>query len=111
MKKVVKSDVELTAEERNLVSVWYKNVIGVRRASWCILSTIEQKDGQKEGGKGHEQNVKRIKDYRQRVEEELTKICKDILSVIDDHLLSSSSTGESKVFYYKTRVLFVSFLG
>lgn len=99
MKKVARLDVELTVEERNLVSVGYKNVIGARRASWRILSSIEQK----EESKGHEQNVKRINSYRQRVEDELTKICMDILAVIDEHLLPSSTTGESSVFYYKMR--------
>lgn len=99
MKKVAKLDVELTVEERNLVSVGYKNVIGARRASWRILSSIEQK----EEAKGNEQNVKRIKEYRQRVEDELAKICNDILSVVDKHLLPSSSTGESTVFYYKMK--------
>ncbi|KAF2291560.1 hypothetical protein GH714_025627 [Hevea brasiliensis] len=99
MKKVAKLDVELTIEERNLVSVGYKNVIGARRASWRILSSIEQK----EEAKGNEQNVKRIKEYRQRVEDELSKICNDILSVIDQHLLPSSTTGESTVFYYKMK--------
>jgi 14-3-3 protein epsilon len=97
MKTVAKLDVELTVEERNLVSVGYKNVIGARRASWRILSSIEQK----EEARGNEQNAKRIKEYRQRVEDELAKICHDILSVIDKHLLPSSSTGESTVFYYK----------
>ncbi|EYU36497.1 hypothetical protein ABFS83_14G272300 [Erythranthe nasuta] len=99
MKKVARLDVELTVEERNLVSVGYKNVIGARRASWRILSSIEQK----EDNKGHELNVKRIKSYRQGVEDELTKICMDILAVIDEHLLPSSSTGESSVFYYKMK--------
>ncbi|KAG8632930.1 14-3-3 protein 7 isoform X1 [Manihot esculenta] len=99
MKKVAKLDVELTVEERNLVSVGYKNVIGARRASWRILSSIEQK----EEAKGNEHNVKRIKEYRQRVEDELAKICNDILSVIDQHLLPSSTTGESTVFYYKMK--------
>ncbi|GFP96878.1 14-3-3 protein 7 [Phtheirospermum japonicum] len=97
MKKVARLDVELTVEERNLVSVGYKNVIGARRASWRILSSIEQK----EENKGHDQNVDRIKSYRQRVEDELAKICMDILSVIDDHLLPSSSTGESKGDYFR----------
>lgn len=97
MKNVAKLDVELTVEERNLVSVGYKNVIGARRASWRILSSIEQK----EEAKGNEQNVTRIKEYRQKVENELAKICNDILSVIDKHLVPSSSTGESTVFYYK----------
>lgn len=97
MKKVAKLDLELTVEERNLLSVGYKNVIGARRASWRIMSSIEQK----EESKGNENNVKLIKGYRQKVEEELTKICNDILSIIDEHLIPASSTGESSVFYYK----------
>ncbi len=97
MKKVAKLDVELTVEERNLLSVGYKNVIGARRASWRILSSIEQK----EESKGNEENVTRIKEYRHKVEDELAKICNDILSIIDQHLIPSSSTGESTVFYYK----------
>jgi hypothetical protein len=100
MKKVAKLDVELTVEERNLLSVGYKNVIGARRASWRIMSSIEQK----EESKGNEQNVKRIKEYRHKVEEELSKICNDILTIIDEHLIPSSSTGESTVFYYKMYV-------
>ncbi|OVA13284.1 14-3-3 protein [Macleaya cordata] len=99
MKNVAKLDVELTVEERNLLSVGYKNVIGARRASWRILSSIEQK----EEGKGNELNVKRIKEYRQKVELELTNICNDIMTVIDEHLIPSSSAGESTVFYYKMK--------
>ncbi|KAJ8637399.1 hypothetical protein MRB53_011666 [Persea americana] len=99
MKKVAKLDLELTVEERNLLSVGYKNVIGARRASWRIMSSIEQK----EESKGNEQNVKLIKGYRQKVEEELSKICHDILTIIDEHLIPSSGSGESTVFYYKMK--------
>ncbi|XP_068653858.1 14-3-3-like protein D [Aristolochia californica] len=99
MKKVARLDVELTVEERNLLSVGYKNVIGARRASWRILCSIEQK----EETKGNEQNVKRIKEYRQKVESELSNICNDIMTVIDEHLIPSSSAGESTVFYYKMK--------
>ena len=48
MKKVAALDVELTVEERNLLSVAYKNVIGARRASWRIVSSLEQKDDKTE---------------------------------------------------------------
>ncbi|XP_058100792.1 14-3-3-like protein D isoform X3 [Magnolia sinica] len=99
MKKVANLDVELTIEERNLLSVGYKNVIGARRASWRILSSIEQK----EESKGNEQNARRIKEYRQKVESELTSICNDIMTVIDEHLIPSSTAGESTVFYYKMK--------
>lgn len=99
MKKVAKLDVELTVEERNLLSVGYKNVIGARRASWRIMSSIEQK----EEAKGNELNVKRIREYRHKVEDELSNICNDILTIIDEHLIPSSNSGESTVFYYKMK--------
>ncbi|KAL2483423.1 14-3-3-like protein GF14 mu [Forsythia ovata] len=99
MKKVAKMDVELTVEERNLLSVGYKNVIGARRASWRILSSIEQK----EESRGNEQNARRIKEYQQKVESELTNICSDIMTVIDEHLIPSCTAGESTVFYYKMK--------
>ncbi|KAF8083034.1 hypothetical protein N665_0795s0030 [Sinapis alba] len=99
MKKVAQLDVELTVEERNLVSVGYKNVIGAKRASWRILSSIEQK----EESKGNEENVKRIKNYLKSVENELAEVCNDILSVIDKHLIPSSNAVESTVFFYKMK--------
>ncbi|XP_043910276.1 14-3-3 protein epsilon isoform X2 [Protopterus annectens] len=99
MKKVAAMDVELTVEERNLLSVAYKNVIGARRASWRIISSIEQK----EENKGGEHKIQLIKDYRFAVEEELKAICNDVLGVLQGHLIPSAQTGESKVFYYKMK--------
>ena len=60
MKKVAAIGVELSVEERNLLSVAYKNVIGARRASWRIVSSIEQK----EESKGSGPKVDLIKQYR-----------------------------------------------
>merc|ERR1711976_619336 len=99
MKKVASDEGDLSVEERNLLSVAYKNVVGARRASWRIISSIEQK----EENKGNTGNVSRIKEYRNKVEKELTDICNDILSVLDEHLIPSAQVGESKVFYYKMK--------
>ena len=101
MKLVASSDQELTVEERNLLSVAYKNVIGARRASWRIVSSIEQK----EESKGNEVQVLMIKAYREKIETELAKICEDILAVLDKHLIPSAASGESKVFYHKMYVI------
>ncbi|KAF9354013.1 14-3-3 protein [Mortierella sp. AD094] len=97
MKEVAFAKTELSVEERNLLSVAYKNVIGARRASWRIVSSIEQK----EESKGSEANVAMIKTYRNKIEKELADICRDILSVLKDFLIPSANLGESKVFYHK----------
>lgn len=97
MKIVASEDRDLSVEERNLLSVAYKNVIGARRASWRIVTSIEQK----EETKGNSSQVALIKEYRQKIEDELAKICDDILDVLDKHLIPSAKSGESKVFYHK----------
>lgn len=90
---------ELSIEERNLLSVAYKNVIGSRRASWRIISSIEQKEEQG----GQEKNAKIVGEYRNSIEAELKKICRDILDLLDKNLIPSAKSGESKVFYYKMK--------
>lgn len=100
MKEVAKLGGELSVDERNLLSVAYKNVVGTRRASWRIISSIEQK----EESKGSEKHVAIIREYRQKIENELEKVCQDVLEVLDESLIPHASTGESKVFYHKMYV-------
>lgn len=91
--------VDLTVEERNLLSVAYKNVIGARRASWRIVSSIEQK----EESKGHEAQVAKIKEYRHKIENELYDVCNDILDLLSEHLIPTAQDGEARVFYFKMK--------
>jgi len=98
MKDVAKLNQELSIEERNLLSVAYKNVIGARRASWRIVSSIESR----EDSKGSSW-LPSIKAYRTKIEKELEKICEDILLVLDEHLIKAAESGESKVFYHKMK--------
>ncbi|XP_068316628.1 14-3-3-like protein G-BOX factor 14 kappa isoform X2 [Pyrus communis] len=90
---------ELTVEERNLLSVAYKNVIGSLRAAWRIISSIEQK----EESRRNEEHVALVKQYRSKVETELSAICAGILELLQSHLVPSATTGESKVFYLKMK--------
>eukprot|EP01123_Difflugia_compressa_P009076 TRINITY_DN28_c2_g1_i4.p1 TRINITY_DN28_c2_g1~~TRINITY_DN28_c2_g1_i4.p1 ORF type:complete len:242 (+),score=59.52 TRINITY_DN28_c2_g1_i4:57-782(+) len=99
MKKVASLNVELTVEERNLLSVAYKNVIGARRAAWRIISSIEQK----EKSKGNDGNVEKIKTYAKKINLELNTIVADVMDVIDKHLIPHATGEESKVFYYKMK--------
>lgn len=90
---------ELTVEERNLLSVAYKNVIGSLRAAWRIVSSIEQK----EEGRKNEEHVALVKEYRSKVESELSDICASILNLLESNLVPSASASESKVFYLKMK--------
>mmetsp|Transcript_12017 Transcript_12017/g.19042 ORF Transcript_12017/g.19042 Transcript_12017/m.19042 type:complete len:250 (+) Transcript_12017:94-843(+) len=95
MKEVARQPQELTVEERNLLSVAYKNVIGSRRASWRVVTSIEQK--------GDADKMSIITDYKTKIEDELCDICNDILSIIEESLIPNSTSEEAKVFYYKMK--------
>ncbi|EFR01709.1 14-3-3 family protein epsilon [Nannizzia gypsea CBS 118893] len=99
MKEVASLGGELSVDERNLLSVAYKNVVGTRRASWRIISSIEQK----EESKGSEKHVQAISEYRQKIEQELERVCQDVLDVLDQSLIPKAESGESKVFYHKMK--------
>lgn len=90
---------ELTVEERNLLSVAYKNVIGSLRAAWRIVSSIEQK----EESRKNDDHVVLVKDYRSKVEDELSDVCWGILKILESNLVPSASSAESKVFYLKMK--------
>ena len=100
MKKVVNAGEPLTVEERNLLSVAFKNVIGARRASWRVLSSVEKNQEESHDEKSPNK-LQSIKQYRQKVEKELREICEDILKLLEKTLVPMAVDTESKVFYNK----------
>jgi len=102
MKEVTKSNSELTTEERNLLSVAYKNIVGAKRSSWRVISSIEQKATGKE---------ELARDYRKKIEGELHEVCQEVLTLLDTHLVEPAVTisdngapqAESAVFYLKMK--------
>ncbi|XP_026205303.1 14-3-3 protein beta/alpha-A [Anabas testudineus] len=97
MKAVTEQGLELSNEERNLLSVAYKNVVGARRSSWRVISSIEQKT------EGNEKKQQMARDYRVKIESELQEICHDVLNLLDKFLIPNASQAESKVFYLKMK--------
>ncbi|XP_076021703.1 14-3-3-like protein [Genypterus blacodes] len=95
MKSVTKSKNDLSNEERNLLSVAYKNVIGSKRSAWRVIHSIEQKDSV--DGK------QMISEYRAKVEKELEDICQDVLDLLSVNLIPNANGQESKVFYLKMK--------
>jgi len=98
MKLVAELKKELSVEERNLLAVGYKNIIGSKRAAWRTVAGIEAKAV--EIG----DNPLRIitaKEYREQIEQEMKTICDDALHLLDNYLIPISTTTENKVFFQK----------
>ena len=72
MKKFTERRKPLSNEERNLLSVAYKNVVGTRRSSWRVISSIEQKTQD-------ETKSALAKEKREEIEGELKDICEEVL--------------------------------
>ncbi|XP_076024604.1 14-3-3 protein gamma-1 [Genypterus blacodes] len=101
MKSVTELNQTLSNEERNLLSVAYKNVVGARRSSWRVISSIEQKTS----AEGNEKKIIMVKAYREKIEKELDDVCKDVLKLLDEYLIKNcdETQFESKVFYLKMK--------
>jgi 14-3-3 protein epsilon len=90
---------ELSLDERNILSVAFKNIVGTRRAAWRVLSSIQKK----ENNKGNSENVKKVKEYKGQIEREMTDICQEILVLLSEFLIPNAQQGEGKVFFYKMK--------
>jgi len=98
MKKVVNTGQDLSVEERNLLSVAYKNSVGSRRTASRAISSIESKEEQK--GSKH---LALLREYKKKIETELSNFFNDILQLLDNKLIKAASTSESKVFFLKMK--------
>ncbi|KAM6108661.1 LOW QUALITY PROTEIN: 14-3-3 protein sigma [Pterocles gutturalis] len=94
MKAVVEHGDELSNEERNLLSVAYKNG-GCQRSAWRVISSIEHKT--EEG----DDKAQLVNEYREKVERELNGVCKNVLALLDKYLIKKAS--DSEVFYLKMK--------
>ena len=83
---------DLSSEERNVLSVAFKNVVGTRRAAWRVLTSIEQKEMKKDKGRD---NVEKVREYKWTIEDELNKLCKGVLDLLDKHLYKNAGSPEA----------------
>jgi len=89
--KAIDTKSDLTVEERNLLSVAFKNVVGARRAAWRTLNVEEHKDNPL------------IQTYRKQIDAELESVCQDVLDLLQKVLIpnTKATKSEASVFYLK----------
>ena len=100
LEDMVKSKTQdLTSDERNLLSIAYKNTITQDRQAIRTLLAYESKEAKK----AESSYLEFIKEYKGKVQKELEDLCNKINQTIDNSLLPKAETNEAKVFYHKMK--------
>ena len=92
-------DKDLNSDERNLLSIAYKNSVSSRRSAIRTIVAYEMKEKKKENSV----SLPYIQEYKKKVEEELTKMCNNVIATIDNFLLKKAEDDEARVFYLKMK--------
>ena len=90
---------DLNSDERNLLSIAYKNSISLRRQAIRTLLAYENKEAKKTDSP----YLEFIKEYKAKVLKELEDLCNKIIGTIDSSLIPKAKDAEAKVFYHKMK--------
>jgi 14-3-3 protein epsilon len=95
LQKVVESKSEdFTTEERNLLSVGFKNQIGSKRTAIRTISAIEQNPK-------YQKFSDALTTYKKKIEGELYDQCISIVNIVKNNCMKVAQTDETKAFFYK----------
>jgi 14-3-3 protein epsilon len=90
MKRIAEMGLSLSVDERNSLSLAYKNFVGAKRAAWRAISAYESRDPDQT-----------IAGYRAKVEVELKGTCQEVIALVEKQLLPGAAELEAQVFYTK----------
>jgi len=95
LKPVIKEKgANLTSDERNLLSVAFKNLVSQQRTAIRTIAAIEQNPK-------YQKFVPALGEYKQKIEQELYKNCDEIINLIKNDVLTKASDDESRAFFLK----------
>jgi hypothetical protein len=84
----------VSSDERNLLSVAFKNLISSKRTAWRTISAIEQNPKYSKFGDS-------LAAYKKKIEESLYKDCEHIIDLIKTRVLSKTAEDEPRAFFVK----------
>ena len=91
---ITAKDSDFTTEERNLLSVGFKNLIGGKRTALRTIAAIEQNPK-------YSKYSDALTKYKRRIEDELFDQCILIVNLVKDKCLKSATNSESRAFFLK----------
>jgi len=85
---------EVSADERNLLSVAFKNLISGKRAACRTIVAIEQNPK-------YQKFSEALSSYKSTIEGQLTTDCETVIKMINDKVLAKDCQPEAKAFFIK----------
>tara|TARA_B110000503_G_C7053753_1_gene373476 strand:+ start:232 stop:612 length:381 start_codon:yes stop_codon:yes gene_type:complete len=89
-----KNGEDFTIDERNLLSVGFKNLIGSQRGAIRTIGAIEQNPKYQKFGDA-------LAAYKKKIEQELYDACMKIVDLVKSKCLNLAKDDESKAFFQK----------
>ena len=95
LKPVIKEKgASLSNDERNLLSVAFKNLISSQRSGIRTISSIQQNSK-------YEKYASVLQTYKTKIEENLFSNCDSIIAIIKNDVLTKAEEAEAKAFFLK----------
>ena len=95
LRPVIKSKgATLSIEERNLLSVGFKNLVSSKRTALRTISAIEQNPK-------YSKYSEPMGQYKKKIEDELYNNCEDIINTVNTDIMKSATEAETKSFFMK----------
>lgn len=98
--KYVEQNPKLSKEEQKLLCDGYKNIISDKRNSLRLLNDLSKKEEYEDKEISH---IKQINIIKEKIQNELLSIFKEIHSMLDKYLIPNSQDIESKIFFMKIK--------
>ena len=93
---IKKKKEDLTKEEKNIFYKSFKYVVNSKRSAWLSINYLEEKEK-------NDERMEIIKNYKNIIEKDILDICKNVITLINNFLLTKAVIDESKMFYLKMK--------
>ncbi len=98
--KYIEQNQKLTKEEQKMLCDGYKNIISDKRNSLRLLANFSKKEEEEGKQINHKKQINIIKE---KIQNELLSIFKEIHSILDKYLIPNAQDSESKILYMKIK--------
>ena len=87
---------DLNKDEKNIFYKSFKNIINSKRSAWRSADYMEEKEK-------NDERIAMIKNYKDILEKDIYDVCKNVIALINNFLLTKTILDESKIFFLKMK--------